>query len=212
VPWWVDAIGWGGSALLVWSLMQSKVLRLRILNTVGAAVLVVYNVLIEAWPLVALNVVIIGVNVLQMWRLRGPILSATGYDLVEVDPQDDYLRHVLRVHEEDLRRFTPDLIWDPAAPGGIALLVLRGNETVGVLLLRQTAPDTVQVQLDYVTPRYRDLSPGRYVYGGSDWFASRGIRRILANEQMVHFEEYFTRMGFAWRDGRLTLDVAPVAV
>ena len=32
---WVDALGWFGSALLIYSLVQARILRLRILNTVA---------------------------------------------------------------------------------------------------------------------------------------------------------------------------------
>ena len=40
---WLDLIGWAGSALLVWSLLQSRILRLRALNLVGCLVLIGYN-------------------------------------------------------------------------------------------------------------------------------------------------------------------------
>jgi hypothetical protein len=206
VPWWVDAIGWAGSALLVWSLLQTQVLRLRLLNTVGAIVLVGYNLLIVAWPMVALNAVIIVINLVQIWRLRGPI-TATGYDLLEVDPKDEYLRHTLRVHEGDIREFNPGFLWDPAAPETLAVLVLRGNETVGVVLLHRVGATVAQIDLDYVTKRYRDFTPGRFVYGRSGWFAQHGLARLLAAEGMVGFEDYFAKMGFAWQEGRLVRDL-----
>ena len=40
---WLDILGWGGSALLVYSLLQSRVLRFRVLNLTACVVLVVFN-------------------------------------------------------------------------------------------------------------------------------------------------------------------------
>ena len=34
---WLDALGWAGSALLIYSLLQARVLRFRVLNLVACA-------------------------------------------------------------------------------------------------------------------------------------------------------------------------------
>ena len=43
---WLDALGWAGSALLIYSLMQARVLRFRVLNLAASAILVVFNALL----------------------------------------------------------------------------------------------------------------------------------------------------------------------
>ena len=40
----LDLVGWVGSAILVWSLLQTRVLRLRLINLVGSLILVAFNV------------------------------------------------------------------------------------------------------------------------------------------------------------------------
>jgi len=64
---WLDALGWLGSALLIFSLMQAPVLRFRVLNTVACVVLIVFNGILEIWPMVAMNVVLCGIN---LWFIR----------------------------------------------------------------------------------------------------------------------------------------------
>ena len=66
---WVDALGWFGSALLVFSLLQARILRLRLLNTVACAILVVFNAVIEVWPMVAMNVVLAAINLFFIARM-----------------------------------------------------------------------------------------------------------------------------------------------
>ena len=55
---WLDLIGWCGSALLVVSLMQARVLRFRVLNLVACVVLTGFNAALEIWPMVAMNIVL----------------------------------------------------------------------------------------------------------------------------------------------------------
>ena len=40
---WLDVLGWAGSALLVFSVMQARVLRFRALNLLACVVLTVFN-------------------------------------------------------------------------------------------------------------------------------------------------------------------------
>ena len=38
---WLVLLGWVGSAILVWSLLQTRLRRLRVINLVGCVVLIV---------------------------------------------------------------------------------------------------------------------------------------------------------------------------
>jgi hypothetical protein len=193
----VEAIGWIGSVLLVVSLLQTRVLRLRVLNTVAGIVLVAYNAIIEVWPMVAMNVAIVIINLVFIARLR-TAAEPTGYTLLEVAPTDEYLRHLLRVHESDIRHFNPGFVFDPAATDAHAFLLLRGEETAGVVLLDGDA-DVARLHLDYVLPRYRDFTPAAYLYEGSGWFAEHGYREVVAPPRLRPSDPYLARMGFTPR-------------
>jgi hypothetical protein len=198
---WVEVLGWVGSGLLIVSLLQTRVLRLRLLNTVAASVLVVFNWLIEVWPMTAMNLVIVGINLVQIARLRSAN-HTEGYDLLEVDPQDEYLRHLVRVHEDEIRRFNPGFVYDPAAARNSAFLVLRGDETAGIVLLADSDEVGVaRLQLDYVTPKYRDYNPGKFVFERSGWFAAHEYNYVVAPPSMSPDDPYLARMGFELRDG-----------
>jgi hypothetical protein len=149
---WLDILGWGGSALLVFSLLQASVLRLRTLNLVACVILLVFNAMIGVWPMVGMNAVLAAINVWFIVKLLRERHDDAAFTVVEVGPADEYLRHVLRVHGADILRFQPDLVWDPSSERGHAFVVLKDDETVGVVLVE--ADGTVaRVQLDYVTPR-----------------------------------------------------------
>jgi hypothetical protein len=195
---WLDILGWAGSALLVFSVMQARVLRFRALNLVACVVLTLFNGLLGIWPMVAMNVALSAINIWFLVRLLGDKHDDKAFEVLEVSPTDDYLRHVLRIHGGDILRFQPDFVWDGAAPGHRSYLVLHGDETVGVVLLRDEGDGTAQVVLDYVTRRYRDFSPGEFVWRRSQLLKDSGFRRVITAPGMV--APYYAKLHFR-RDG-----------
>ncbi len=191
---WLDILGWAGSALLVFSVMQARVLRFRALNLVACLVLTLFNGLLEIWPMVAMNVVLSAINIWFLVRMLRERHDEKAFEVLEVSPTDDYLRHVLRVHGGDILKFQPDFVWDGAEPGHRSYLVLHGDETVGVVLVRDEGDGTAQVVLDYVTRRYRDFSPGEFVWRRSSVLREAGFRRIVTPAGMV--APYYDRVGF----------------
>ncbi len=191
---WLDILGWVGSALLVFSVMQARVLRFRVLNLLACVVLTAYNGALAIWPMVAMNVALSGINIWFLVRMLRERHDDAAFEVLEVSPTDDYLRHVLRVHGGDILRFQPDFVWDGAEPGHRSYLVLHGDETVGVVLLRDEGNGTAQVVLDYVTRRYRDFSPGEFVWRRSQLLKESGFRRVLTAPGMV--APYYAKLDF----------------
>jgi hypothetical protein len=188
---WLDALGWAGSALLVWSLLQARILRLRALNLIGSLVLFVFNALIQVWPMVGLNAVLAGINVFYLVKLLRTRHDENTYQVVEVGAGDNLLRHVLRLHAGEIASFFPAFRW---RPDRLAFLVLRRDEIVGVVLARDAGDGVAQVELDYVTQRFRDFTPGEFVYKRSRLFTERGFTRVVTPPGMV--EPYYPRLGF----------------
>jgi hypothetical protein len=191
---WLDALGWAGSALLVFSLAQARVLRFRVLNLVACVILVVFNWLLGIWPMVAMNVVLSAINIWFIRKLLADRHDDRVYEVLEVGPTDEYLRHVLRVHSADILKHQPDLVWDGAAEGRAAYLVQRGDETVGVVLVRDEGDGTAQIELDYVTPRFRDFTPGEFVWRRSGLLRDDGFKRVVSPPEML--EPYYPEVGF----------------
>jgi hypothetical protein len=202
---WLDLLGWGGSALLVYSLLQASVLRLRVLNATACLVLIVFNGVLEIWPMVGMNTVLVAINAWFIVKLLTERHDEDVFQVLEVGPHDEYLRHVLSVHAEDIRRFNPDFVHEPSDAED-AFLVQKSDETVGVVLLRHDR-QTAHVVLDYVTPRYRDFSPGEFVWRRSGLLSGRGIRRVVTPPGML--AAYYDRLGFRHEGESWVLDVHP---
>jgi hypothetical protein len=201
---WIDVLGWGGSALLVYSILQTRLLRLRVLNMVASTSLLAFNALIEVWPMVAMNAALASINAYFIVRLLREQHDEAVFEVIEVRPESKYLEHILNNHRDDIARFQPDLDWQPRREGSHAFVVVKGDETVGAVLLRAEG-DVAHVQLDYVTPRYRDFSPGEFVWRRSGALRERGFRRVLTPPNMV--DPYYSRLGFTRLEDRYLLEL-----
>lgn len=189
---WLDALGWGGSALLVYSLLQTSVLRLRMLNAIDCALLIVFNAALSVWPMVGMNAVLVLINTFFAVKLLRQRHDETAFQVLEVGPADQYLRHTLRVHGADIVAFNPDFNYEPSETD-YAFLVQRSDEAGGVVLFHQDG-QTAHILLDYVTPRYRDFPPGEFVWRGSGLLADPDVRTVITPPGMVG--TYYDRLGF----------------
>ncbi len=191
----LNLIGWAGSALVVLSLLQSRLLRLRVLNLAGCLVVLGFNAAIDVWPMVVLNGVLALINSWYLWRMLATRHDDRTYEVVEVRTDDGFLTHFLRVHREDISRFNPRFTDGAAARrDSAAFLVVNGDEAVGAVEFRSVGDGVAQVDLDYVKPRYQDFTPGEFVYRKSRYFTDRGYHTVITPPGM--HKPYYERLGF----------------
>jgi hypothetical protein len=199
----LSIFGWVSSVLIIVSLMQARVLRFRVLNLAGAALATAVNALLGIWPFAAMNLVITVIDIYWIARLGRERHDEAVYDVVEVGVQDSYLQHVLKVHATDLAATHPEFsmaevtqVDDSAAQRPrSAFLVLRGDQTAGLVLVRDAGGGTGAVELDYVTEPFRDFTPGEFVYRRSGIFAERGFTLLTAPDAPGR-RDYYERVGF----------------
>jgi hypothetical protein len=219
---WLEVVGWIGSILVVVSLTVAGVWRFRVLNLAGALIATGYNVWLEIWPFAAMNGAIAVIDLYWLLRLQRERHDAGTYEVLEVGADDAYLAHTLRAHAADIARFYPAFhpasLAEPGTASGDdgparrhAFLVQRGDETVGVVVVRDRGDGVAQIELDYVTPRFRDFTPGEFVYRRSGVFARHGFHRLVVPRDVVGSQDYYARVGFAATDDGWVRDVEPVA-
>jgi len=206
---WLEVVGWAGSILVVVSLTQARVLRFRWLNLAGSVIATTYNAVIGIWPFVAMNGAICLINIYWLVRLNKERHSTVAYDTVPVPPDSPFLRYLLETNADDMAQSTPGFTSASVDDQCLARLVVRGNDTVGVVVLRPTGtPGDADVLLDWVDVRYRDFTPGEFVYRQSGVFAAHGWRRLRVVDPPDREYGYLTRMGFHPANDGWVLDIA----
>ncbi len=189
----IELVGYIGSILVVVSMLMSSVLKLRIINTVGGAIFSVYALIIQSYPTAIMNIILCGINIYYLAKLRNP---ERNFDLVELVPQDPFVKYMLQRYGKDISECFPG--FEPgAAPADRACIVCCDGAPAGLFLAKQSG-DSLDIALDYSTPTYRDCSVGRYLYGK---LASGGVRELRYAMQPGRHEDYLRSMGFEQKDG-----------
>ena len=200
-----ELIGYAGSVLVAISLMMKSLLKLRIINLIGALFFTVYGVLIGAVPVALLNSLIVGVNIyylLQMWNQKDY------FKLMEVKYNSPYLKNFIDFYNKEIIEFFPSYLFKPQEDQ-LAVFVLRNMVPAGLLIVRPKG-DQADVFLDFVIPGYRDFRAGKFLFEESaDYFQSQGIKRLVSEPGNPRHESYLQRMGFQLENGSYYRAVQP---
>lgn len=195
----LEAIGWIGSILVVVSLTQARVLRFRWMNFAGSVVATGYNAVIGVWPFAAMNLAIAIIDVYWLVRLYREAKDPAVYQVVSMPANDPFLKHLLAVHAEDIEAHQPGFAAQVVNPDPelSALLLVRGDEAVGVVAVRDAGDGVGVVELDWVKPRFRDFTPGQFVYRDSGALPAAGFRHLTLTPNAATDTEYLRRTGFS---------------
>lgn len=191
--WLLELIGYAASILVAVSLMMSSVLRLRVINLMGAVTFAVYGLLIEAYPVAVVNVFIVFINV---YHLRRMLRRSEYFRTLEVAPDSEYLHYFLRFYRDQIARFLPEFSY-AAADSQLRIFVLRDLVPAG-LLIGEVRGERLRVQLDFVIPQYRDFKIARYLFHDRpEALRSRGITEVVTAPGTREHAAYLREIGFA---------------
>ena len=65
-----EVIGWVGNVVVIISFLQKNIKNLRVYGLVGALIWIVYAIRIESNSLIILNLVIMGIQIYHLWKIR----------------------------------------------------------------------------------------------------------------------------------------------
>ena len=181
--WMKEGIGYAASLIILVSMLMTNVYRLRQINLAGALLFALYGFLIRAWPVVAMNLMIAGVDT---WVLLQMMRYSAYFDLAPATSVGaDYLKRFFLFHERELIAYAPGLTLEELLEAKTAIL-FRNMLPVGLFAYRQTGPEA-EIVIDFMIAEYRDNKAGRYLYrtkrmyfrsrGSSGSMRRRGIRR-----------------------------------
>lgn len=200
----LELLGYVASAVIAVSLMLVSVVRLRVVNLVGSTLFVVYGLLIEAMPIVLLNVLMVAVNAYHLTRLLRD--TEEEIELLQVAPDTPYLGRFLAHHADDIHRVAPGFTLDHDA---VCVLVLRDAVPSGLFVARHEG-STLRVALDYAIPSYRDLKGGAHLYERlPTLLEDASIEEIVADTGDHAHARYLERMGFERRGTELVRPFSP---
>ncbi len=66
---WIEWVGYAASFMIAISLLMADVIKLRMLNTVGCLLFVIYGFIVGAYPVAVANLAIILINLYHLYKL-----------------------------------------------------------------------------------------------------------------------------------------------
>ncbi len=189
----LEWIGYAASVMIAISLTMSSIVKLRILNLIGAAIFSLYGFLIGALPVGFMNLFIVGIDLYYLLQIFN---TKEAFETLEVRPNDKYLIRFLQFNDKEIQRFFPGFEYNPEE-NDLSFFVLRDMQVAGLFLAHRQDDNILRVRLDYVGPKYRDFKNGRYVYSRlRKYFSDHGITKVMAHAGSENHLKYLKKLGF----------------
>ena len=183
-----DIIGYAGSLLVVISMLMTSVMKLRIINTAGSVLAIIYAIAIHAYPTLVMNVALVIINVINMRKLSN---NSPEYRLVKTNGSDSILQDIISIYSEDIKKYFPE--FDKLTGDDTAFVIFNSNLPVGVTAGRINN-SCFDLTFDYTIPAYRDASVGKYLFSHLNQFGLNKAKITNPSSSHIH---YLAKVGFS---------------
>jgi len=187
-------VGYIAPALLAISLTVNNSLKFRWLNIAGCFAFMVYGFLIQAFPVVVANGILLCINIFQLSKLYS--VKET-FEMLEINSNNELVSKFLSFHQKDIFQFFPNFRFNPKE-NDFAFMVLRDLAIANIFIAHINKDGNAEVQINYTVPQYRDYKVGRFIFEREkEHLIEKGIHKIVYNQVMNQNHEHFIQvMGF----------------
>jgi hypothetical protein len=187
-------IGYLASAILALSLMVSNAVRFRWLNIAGCICFIVYGVLINAFPVLVANCILLCINIYQLVKL---LSVKETFQQVAFKTGDAFVEKFLAFYKSDIEKYFPGFTFK-TSDGKICFVVLRDMVIANIFVAKLNNDGKAIVEINYTVPHYRDFKVGRFIFDKEkEYLLKHGVAQIVYEKIQNKNHEHFVRvMGF----------------
>lgn len=191
--WWIEAIGYTASILILISLIMSSTKKLRWINLFGSTTFVVYAVLTKTYPVAVLNSFTAAANIYYLIKIYK---SQSYFNILKIQQNNEYIEYFIDHNKEDMLKIFDHIDVD-FKNSEYNFYILRDIMPVGIFVANKYDKDTLKVELDYVIPMFRDFKAGKYIYEkNKDIFLNKGYNKLITFSASAKQDKYLIKMGF----------------
>jgi hypothetical protein len=147
---WLEIFGYIGTALVLLSMMMTKLSLLRIFNVCGSVISAIYAYLSGTMPVVLLNLGLIIINGIQLIREER---RKKQFSISHIGQSDAVLNRFLNTHSDDIERRFPEYSLN-IGDGSEIYMVYSGNEPIGLFIGREEG-GSLRISFGYSAPGYK---------------------------------------------------------
>lgn len=188
----IEWIGYVASTLVLISLSLSSIIKLRVFNLFGAAVFSFYGFFIGSLPVGLMNLIIVFAN---LYYLQSLYFHKDDFEIIETDSNQEYVNKFIQYYNSDIRKYFPDYEFD-RGENQLVLMVMRNMNLAGIFIAEKEG-SSLNIELDYVTPQYRDYKNGAFVFSHfRKALENKRYTNIYAKTENKQQIKYLEKMGF----------------
>jgi hypothetical protein len=194
----ISAIGYAASIFLAISLLVTNDLKFRWINTCGNICFLTYGILINAFPIILTNSILLLINLFYLVKIYN---AKEDFELIEFKGGEKLVYKFLSFYKDDIARYFPGYVHDENE-NNLKFVVLRDLVIANIFIARLDDNGNAFVKLNYTVPKYRDYKVGRYIFNNERKFlVSKGVEQLIytsvPNKQHARFLKV---MGFKKED------------
>lgn len=189
----IEIIGYLGSFFIAFAMTFSSIIRLRWFSLIGTILFTTYGFAIGAYPVGIVNAFIMITNIVFLSKQYN---KKELFRTLEIRNDNKYLIDFVKFHKDDIAKFFPKFSFQ-SNEDHLSFLVLRDMQVAGVFIGRLIADNKLCIELDYVTPEYRDYKLGKYVYSpNQQLFREKNINTLISGSYSPKNDAYLKHLGF----------------
>lgn len=154
-------IGYLASAFLAFSLIVTNAIKFRILNIIGCFTFILYGFLINAFPVIVANTILLVINIFQLYKLHQ---SKEQFQYVSIERGDKIVNKFIEFYKKDIDNFFPDIQFLASLQQQISFVVLRDAAIANLFIANIDSSGNAIVKINYTVPQYRDYKVGKFIF------------------------------------------------
>ena len=190
-------IGYAASLIVAISLVMSSIVKFRWINLLGSALFAAYGFLIQAWPVCFFNTAIVFINLYFLYKIYA---KKDEFKIIETSDKELLLHEFVNFNKKEIEKISPDFDFN-LSDKEYNYFITRNMALVGLFLAHLESDTVLKIDLDFVTPQYRDFKNGAFLYNSlQSSFEKSGIDTIKAIAKTEAHANYLKEMGFKNED------------
>lgn len=190
---YLELLGYLASLLVLISLLMSSIIKLRWINLIGSGTFCIYGLLIGSFPVAFMNLCTCFINIYYLVKIYN---TKEYFNIYPFEKDAEYLNKFLDFYSDDISSINDNFKFNKSS-NILGFYILRDLVPAGVFICSEYDNSTLKIELDFVTPKYRDFKIGSFIFNSNkDFFKNKGFTKFICSSSNKAHINYLKKMGF----------------
>lgn len=168
-------LGYLASLMLIFALLTKSDLKFRYFNIAGNIFFIAYALIVEAYPVLLTNVILLAINGYYCYKLLN---LKEDFELMEFMGNEKLIQKFLFFYKTDIESYYPGFNKEELE-GNLNFVVLRNLVIANVFSVKVSEAGKGEVLINYTVPKYRDFKIGTFIFEREKTFLiNNGVKNL----------------------------------